>query len=207
MGRMEVSNATGDIIPNLSLLIGIISTFERLPQQDMPHLNIEIKARCTSPAAIRAYLLAQDARSVGTDHQIDTYFQVPDGRLKLREGNIENNLIFYRRSDQPGPKASHVHLSPVADGAALRSLLLAALGEKVTVDKQREIYFIDNVKFHIDLVKGLGSFVEIEAIDDDGTHTEADLLKQCEHYLQAFGIAEKDLLSNSYSDLLLAEPG
>ncbi|HFD33211.1 MAG TPA: CYTH domain-containing protein, partial [Gammaproteobacteria bacterium] len=46
--------------------------------------------------------------------------------------------------------------------------LTAALGIFKIVDKQRRIYFIGNVKFHIDEVKGLGSFVEIEAIDEDG---------------------------------------
>jgi len=67
----------------------------------------------------------------------------------------------------------------------------------------REIYFIDNVKFHIDTVKDLGTFVEIEAIDKDGTIGEIELLNQCEFYLKLFGISKENLVSVSYSDLIL----
>ncbi|KKQ88328.1 MAG: Adenylate cyclase [Berkelbacteria bacterium GW2011_GWA2_38_9] len=78
-----------------------------------------------------------------------------------------------------------------------------ALGILVVVDKQREIYFIDNVKFHIDTVKNLGTFVEIEAIDKSGTIGKAELLKQCQYFLNLFNISQDDLISVSYSDLLL----
>ncbi|MBU0536174.1 MAG: adenylate cyclase, partial [Nanoarchaeota archaeon] len=72
----------------------------------MPHKNIEIKARCSDHARIRDILLREKADFKGTDHQIDTYFNTCNGRLKLREGNIENSLIFYKREDKTGPKKS-----------------------------------------------------------------------------------------------------
>jgi predicted adenylyl cyclase CyaB len=90
------------------------------------------------------------------------------------------------------------------DSDALKAALVAALGLKVVVDKQREIYFIDNVKFHLDTVVALGTFVEIEAIDVDGTIGRPRLEQQCAHYVQLFGIASADLLTHSYSDMLLA---
>ena len=86
-----------------------------------------------------------------------------------------------------------------------KKALTAALGVLVVIDKQREIYFLDNVKFHVDTVKNLGNFIEIEAIGTDGNYTKEELLSQCEHYLQVFGINEDDLISVSYSDLLLAK--
>jgi predicted adenylyl cyclase CyaB len=168
------------------------------------HLNVEIKARCADLATIRELLRKQGADFRGTDHQVDTYFVVPNGRLKLRQGNIETNLIQYQRDNQAGPKASHVHLYQPTDSDALKAALLAALGVKVVVDKQREIYFIDNVKFHLDTVVALGTFVEIEAIDVDGMIGRTRLEQQCAHYVQLFGIASADLLTHSYSDMLLA---
>ena len=168
----------------------------------MPFI-IEIKARCTKPDKIRALLQERSARFVGEDHQIDTYFRVPQGRLKLREGTIERTLIYYERADQQGPKASNVTLYKPGLGSALRELLTQALGVLVVVDKRREIYFIDNVKFHLDRVEGLGTFAEIEAIDEDGSIGEAQLQEQCEHYLALFDIAEDDLIRVSYSDLLM----
>jgi len=82
-------------------------------------------------------------------------------------------------------------------------LLTKALGILVVVDKQREIYFIDNVKFHIDTVKELGTFVEMEAIDENESVGKEKLLEQCQSYLDLFKIPKKDLISVSYSDLLL----
>lgn len=167
--------------------------------------NIEIKARSNKQDAIRELLLKEGAEFRGTDHQTDTYFRVPEGRLKLREGNIENQLIHYRRANQEGPKQADVLLFPSVPGSGLKEILTAALGILVVVDKEREIYFIGNVKFHIDHVKGLGFFVEIEAIDKEGTIGREKLLEQCNHYLGLFGIREEELVPVSYSDMLLTD--
>ncbi len=70
------------------------------------------------------------------------------------------------------------------------------------VDKSREIYFIDNVKFHIDTVKNLGAFVEIEAIDTDGSISREHLKEQCDYYMQLLQIKPSDLIADSYSDML-----
>lgn len=165
-------------------------------------INVEIKARCAKPDQVRLALLGLNADYKGLDHQVDTYFKVESGRLKLREGNIENNLIYYKRSDTSEPKRSDVDLYPVKDGAALKQLLTHALGVKVVVDKRREIYFIDNVKFHIDRIEGLGSFVEIEAIDEKDIRTEQALLEQCEDYMEELDIRRENLVDRSYSDLV-----
>lgn len=169
----------------------------------MMHLNVEIKARCSHPQRVREMLVSLGAEYRGLDHQIDTYFRVAQGRLKLREGNIENALVFYERDDQQGPKDSRVILYASQPGSTLKQALLAACGALVVVDKRREIYFIENVKFHLDEVKDLGSFCEIEAIDQTGKIGREKLLQQCEEYMRILGVGENDLISCSYSDLLL----
>lgn len=167
-------------------------------------LNIEIKARTTQPQTIKKILEDLNADFKGIDHQTDTYFRVPDGRLKLRQGNIENSLIFYQRPNQTGPKSSDFLLyHPTKEGSpALKQLLSATLGEQVVVDKQRAIYFLDNIKFHVDEVKGLGNFVEIEVMDIDETGNADVMEKQCQKYMALFGISETDLLEGSYSDMV-----
>lgn len=169
----------------------------------MSHINIEIKARSKKHDKIRAMLMSRKADYRGTDHQIDTYFNVPHGRLKLREGNIENFLIQYDREDKDGPKQSNVVLYKSIPGSSLKSILTNSLGILVAVDKKREIYFVDNVKFHLDTVKDLGTFIEIEAIDKNPSLGREKLLEQCNHYMKMFDIAQQDLISVSYSDLLL----
>lgn len=169
----------------------------------MPFLNVEIKAKCREPGAIRHYLLSHGAESKGVDEQTDTYFNVFGGRLKLREGNIENNLIFYERDNKTGPKHSHFQLVKLEDPKGLKEVLTKSLGIKTVVRKKREIYYIGNVKFHIDEVPSLGSFVEIEAGNILADLGEKELKAQCEFYLDAFGIREDDLIDASYSDMLL----
>ncbi|MCU0449264.1 MAG: class IV adenylate cyclase [Bernardetiaceae bacterium] len=168
------------------------------------HLNVEIKARCADLAPLRQVLLSAGADCKGTDHQTDTYFRVPHGRLKMREGNLERALIFYHRPNQAAAKKSEVQLWPLPpEPGPLKSLLVAACGVLAVVAKAREIYFIDNVKFHLDQVDGLGTFVEIEAIDYVGTLGEAYLHQQCNHYRSLLRLEEADLLAASYSDMLL----
>jgi predicted adenylyl cyclase CyaB len=167
----------------------------------MSHLNVEIKARCADAKRIEDILIQHNARYIGLDHQIDTYFNTPNGRLKLREGNIEKALIFYKRTNQAGPKQSNIILHPVTEGVSLKEILTQTLGVKTIVDKKRRIFFIENVKFHIDEVAGLGSFVEIEAIDLGGQYGYDKLLEKCHLYMRLLEIHEGDLLTHSYSDM------
>jgi len=169
----------------------------------LPHINIEIKARTTELEKIREILKTNNADFIGVDHQVDTYFKVDSGRLKLREGNIENHLIYYERENTKGPKKSNVMLYKNNPDSNLKEILLKSLGVLTVVDKHREIYFIHNVKFHLDNVVGLGTFVEIEAIDKDGTIGNEKLLEQCNYYLNLLLILKEDLIATSYSDLLL----
>ena len=169
----------------------------------MTHLNIEIKAKCSNQKVIRNILKTLNAEFIGLDHQIDTYFNTKTGRLKLREGNIENSIIYYDREDKSEPKESDVILLKTETGSPLKEILTKTIGVKAIVDKKREIYFIGNVKFHIDNVVGLGTFVEIEAIDKNGCIDREKLLEQCQYYLDLFKINKTDLVSKSYSDLLL----
>jgi len=165
--------------------------------------NIEIKARTKNQTFIREKLLSLNATFKGIDNQTDTYFNINSGRLKLREGNIENHLIHYEREDQCEPKSSEVLLYKSQTMASLKEILIKALGILVVVNKKREIYYIDNVKFHLDEVDKLGHFVEIEAIDVHGILGKDKLQEQCSYYMKMFQIAGEELMSGSYSDMLL----
>lgn len=169
----------------------------------MGFINVEIKAKCSDPENIERKLLNLGAEFKGTDHQVDTYFNVTNGWLKLREGNIENALIGYLRKNKAGPKTSEVILYKTESGSPLKNMLVRSLGIHTVVDKQRKIFFIGHVKFHIDSVNGLGQFVEIEAIDSEGTMDKQRLREDCEYYMKELGISRENLEPFSYSDLLI----
>ena len=71
------------------------------------------------------------------------------------------------------------------------------------VNKTRKIYFIGNVKFHFDVVAGLGNFVEVEAIDTDGAIGIQKLQEQCKYYADYLELTQSDFIKHSYSDMLL----
>ena len=172
----------------------------------MAYINIEIKARTNKTEQIRQFLLENGADYKGLDIQTDTYFNVLTGRLKLRQGNIENSLIFYNRQDLTGPKQSDFDLMEVVEnGDTLKSILSKAMGVKIIVTKKREIYFIRNIKFHLDTLEGLGQFVEIEATNKHTNISVKELRDQCNFFMAGLGINHEDLVPVSYSDMLLGD--
>lgn len=168
----------------------------------MPQL-FEFKARIDNWLHLEKLLLTLNPLFKGTDVQVDTYFNVPYGRLKLREGSIENALIHYHRSDIADAKPSDVLLYQHKPEPVLKEILTKALGIKIIIRKTRKIYFIDNVKFHFDEVEDLGNFIEVEAIDKDGSIGMDKLKEQCNYFISLFEIKKEAFIAESYSDLLL----
>ena len=167
--------------------------------------NIEFKARVDELTPYENKLLAFEPDFKGTDHQVDTYFNVPHGRLKLREGNIEHALIQYDRADEASSKQSNVVLYKHQPDPALKAILINQFGIKAVVDKSRRIYFIGNVKFHFDTVEELGHFVEVEAISEGDEFPLSKLQEQCDHYQALLGIEQSQLLSASYGEMILLQ--
>lgn len=164
---------------------------------------IEMKARCSNPTKVRHLLLQQpNIQFIGIDSQVDTYFKIPSGRLKLREGNIENSLIYYDRENKKDAKKSDVTLYKSTEIASLKAVLVAALPILIVVEKKREIYFIDHIKFHIDTLTSLGSFLEIEVIDANDAMDISEMRQQCERYMKLLDIQKEDLMEHSYSEML-----
>lgn len=169
----------------------------------MSHLNIEWKAKTADIAGAEKLLQKLGPRYIGEDLQTDTYFETKKGRLKVREGNIENALIWYERENLQGSKASQIILFKYIPDARLREILTLTNGIKIVVKKIRRIYFIDNVKFHFDEVDSLGNFLEVEAIDTSDFPGADKLRQQCDHYADYLGVEKEDYIKNSYSDMLL----
>ena len=167
----------------------------------MKHVNFEFKARLKDEKHIRATLKNLRARFLGTDRQVDTYFRVSQGRLKVREGRLENALIFYERANASRTRRAAIDLMLLPRRNSVRTILQGALPVLAVVDKRREIYFVGNVKIHLDRVRGLGRFIEVEAITRRG-----DLKKihaQARKFQKLFRITDGDIVPQSYSDLML----
>ncbi len=168
--------------------------------------NIEIKASSSEEQQneIIKILKQNNAGYIGTDVQTDTYFKVERGRLKLRRGDIENYLIYYEREDKKDAKQSNVILFQNQGRISeLEKIMKKTHDILIRVEKKRDIYFIENVKFHIDNVSGLGRFIEIEAISQNKLIPIEKLQEQCNYYKTLLEIKDENLIGNSYSDMLM----
>ena len=167
--------------------------------------NIELKARYADLARGNETAQRIGAERQADRHQTDTYFHCPHGRLKLREiDGRAAQLIAYARPDDTAAKGSDYTLVEIAHPAELKEALARSNGIWLVVDKRRAIYLWKNVRIHLDEVKNLGMFLEFEAVlgpehDDASGHAQLAFLSE------KFGIADDDLQSGSYSDLLAAK--
>jgi homotetrameric cytidine deaminase len=178
-------------------------TCTRLAAVSEPRRNVELKATDPDPGRSLSVCLELGAEDRGVLVQRDTYFRVPEGRLKLREESPGGAaLIQYHRADTAQARESRYRLAPVEDGAALREALDAALGTLVVVDKERRLLLWEGVRIHLDTVQGLGSFVELEGVAPPASDLSAEREK-VDHLSEALGLDDTRVLPVSYSDLLL----
>ncbi|MFQ5709671.1 MAG: class IV adenylate cyclase [bacterium] len=164
--------------------------------------NIELKAKY--PDLAKAKELAAEVGAVfqGSQSQIDIYFRVPTGRLKLRESSAQpSQLIYYQRPDATGLKTSDYQIYPVADAVKFKSVLGDALGVWQVVEKQRELYLLDEVRIHLDRVKELGRFIEFEGVVSQKADRAA-VYEKVRWLVAQFQIPASACVSGSYSDLL-----
>lgn len=165
--------------------------------------NIELKAVCKNLQQLKETVLYHGGNFERKMHHVDTYFNAPKGRLKLREiDDNESVLIFYERADTAESKESNYYIYNSANPAALKEVLEKTLGIKIIVDKIRELYIYKNTRIHLDTVQGLGTFMELETVIKSQTYDEA--VQEHNEVKNFLGIETQDLLEKSYSDLILA---
>jgi len=167
----------------------------------MPN-NIEIKARVAErePTLKLIESVADDAPT--TIFQWDTFFRCSSGRLKLRDfGNETGQLIAYHRPDTDAPVVSDYAISETHSPAELRAVLESSLGISGEVKKTRQLYKVGRTRIHLDSVEGLGNFLELEVVLGAEEEQSAGVL-EAQQLMQALNIAEADLISCAYVDLL-----
>ena len=168
-----------------------------------PARNVELKAHDPDPAGTLARALTAGAEDRGLLRQRDTYFAVAQGRLKLREEEPGGaTLIAYDRPDAASERVSSYRLVPVPEAEPLRDALAASAGVQVVVVKRRHLLLWETVRIHLDEVRGLGSFVELEAVAAPGS----DLRREHEHVAdlrEVLEIRDAALREGSYADALM----
>ncbi|MGH0148716.1 UNVERIFIED_CONTAM: hypothetical protein FKN15_013960 [Acipenser sinensis] len=167
--------------------------------------NVEIKAKVHDFQQLieNAKQLSKSEGHIIT--QEDTFFKVLTGRLKLRNFlNGSGQLLFYERPDVDGPKLSNYSISPTTDPDGLTKVLADALGIMGVVKKERLLYMVGQTRVHVDTVEGLGHFMELEVVLNDGQSLE-DGESIALKLMEELGVKKEDLIIGAYVGLLLAE--
>ena len=164
---------------------------------------VELKAKVEHLSSIRNTLIKSRSEKIGVFHQVDTYYEVPKGRFKLREveGRDQAELIYYEREDVSKPKRSSVFILSVPNPQTLKLFLQRILKIKSVVDKVREVYIHEGVQIHLDTVKALGHFVEFERITSHNAIQQKKDMAKLDGLRAQLGISPKSLKRLSYSDL------
>ena len=163
--------------------------------------NIEIKARVRNFEEIKSRAEKLSDTPVEVIPQVDTFFVTPQGRLKLRVVGDYGQLIYYTRPDREGPKRSDYRIARTADPQNLKRVLELAYGVRGVVRKTRYLYLAGQTRIHLDDVEGLGQFMELEVVLEEGQE-DADGQKVAEELMSALGVESGDLIDGAYMDLL-----
>lgn len=214
VGRMELDGLVGPQGPGGNREILVTKSAERIATQS--HLgtepgvselrNVEIKARVADLAPLEALLAKRTGKEAALLSQRDFFFHCPSGRLKMRfEGSsaeralLRAHLIHYRRPDGAGAKLSRYSIAPVAEPDDLLDVLEAAYGLAGQVSKLRWLFELGRTRVHLDMVEGLGYFVELEVRLNEGDSIE-DGEREAYALLEELGVARENCLKGAYLD-------
>jgi adenylate cyclase class IV len=164
--------------------------------------NVEIKARIASVESLLLRTAALADAGPTEIRQDDTFFRCATGRLKLRDFlDGTGELIFYRRADRAGPKESFYLRSVTSTPDTLRESLTLACGQAGRVVKHRTLLLLGRTRVHLDVVHGLGHFMELEVVLGENEPLEAGV-SEAQALMHRLGIEPGQLVEGAYVDLL-----
>lgn len=162
-------------------------------------VNLEIKIKVKNFDLIFSSLKKLKAKKIGLLHQKDVYFSTPKGLLKLRKEGSSQQLIRYQRNEKGRNRWSNFEILELHQAHA-ESFLRNLLACEVVVEKERLLYLYDDTRIHLDKVKKLGSFIELET---KVVTTKKDAQQKFRFLLDALQLDPKQQLRLSYHDLFL----
>lgn len=160
--------------------------------------NLELKIKLSTHSKIILNLNRIKADYKGVLKQKDTYYKVKNGLLKLRSVNGRYEMIKYLRDENGKKRWSDYEVLEV-EGKNPEKYFSTFLNVDLVVEKKRLLYLFNGTRIHLDTVKGLGLFLELETVVDKG-------LKDAEiRFREIVGLLNLDIskqIKSSYKNLL-----
>jgi len=171
-------------------------------------INIGLKAKCENPEEIIKILDESKIDYRGLDIQKDTYFKVDrrdEDIRKIKKGKLENYFMCYNKEFLENLTKKEIHFIDVKkDPPGQLERIARKTHETIAnIEKTKHIYWVNNIRFSIDKVRDIpGNYISIEAIRRKEDFDIIPQVKQVEHYKDLLNIRDKDLIFDSYVDML-----
>ncbi len=163
-------------------------------------LNLELKIKVESHTKLLKVLRRINAEKKSILRQKDVYYKTKSGLLKLRiEGN-NFTLIKYLR-DEKGKRWSNYELLRL-EGKNPEKYLHNIFKIDTTVEKKRILYLYKNTRIHLDEVKGLGKFLELETLL---VSTRKDAEERFKEIIKLLNLDLSKQIRKSYKVLMLSK--
>lgn len=162
-------------------------------------VNLELKIKVASHSKLKKLLSEIRAERRGILNQEDVYYKHKSGLLKLRTENGNESLIHYQREEKKSNRWSDFSYIKFKDRGS-RKFFDKIFKQEIIVQKRRELFFYDNTRIHLDTVKSLGKFVELETLVING---KADAKKRFDKIIKLLGLDNCQEIRKSYRDLMI----
>ena len=163
-------------------------------------LNLELKVKLISFSKTEKLLKKLNAEFIKTLNQKDIYYKIKGGLLKLRIENGEQSIIKYLRDEKSKDRFSDYEYLRFESGSAEKFFDTVFKTEAI-VQKKRLLYMYDNTRIHLDTVRGLGHFLELETLVLKG---KSDAKKRFDYIKKELELEDLAELKKSYRDLIIS---
>ena len=125
--------------------------------------NIEIKIKIPTFRKYENILKSLGLKPKELLNQKDIYYETKKGLLKLRIENGKDSLIKYSRDEKSKNRVSNYNVLKISDNSA-EKFFNDIFKIKAVVEKKRILYLYKNTRIHLDKIKRLGNFIELESV-------------------------------------------
>lgn len=160
-------------------------------------INLEVKIKVPSHNKIIKLLRKHSAKYNGILNQTDIYYKTKAVLLKLRIVNNRYELIKYNRNEKGKNRWSNFEVLHLKE-KKVEKYFENIFEIETKVEKKRLLYVLDNTRVHLDDVKNLGKFVELETMV---VLNKAEAKKEFVHIINILELEFMKQIRSSYRNL------